>query len=103
MRFLTSGRGEREHSMRGTHARTHVPSLCFALLYNADTLYGWRRQGWAELLEFCLGNNRTTDKGRSVVLLGWNYGTALHIVNNTRESIMTTWSWCDCDKCLSGT
>jgi hypothetical protein len=59
---------------------------CFALLYNADTLYGWRRQGWAELLEFCLGN-RTTDKGRSVVLLGWNYGTALHIVSQQHERV----------------
>lgn len=45
--------------MRGTCVRP------MDLLYNADTFYGSRRQGWAELLEFCLGNRRT-GKGRSV-------------------------------------
>lgn len=31
--------------------------------------------------------NRTTDKGRSMVLLGWNYGTVLHIVSQQHERV----------------
>lgn len=103
MRFLTSGRGEREHSMRGTHARTHVPwiALLCCIMQTRSMAGGGR--GGQSCWSFVLVIGRRTKGGRWFC---WDGITVRHCtlsVNNTRESIMTTWSWCDCDKCLSGT